>query len=660
VALRESLVWLLPDWSNGILSRYQRFRMRETEVQGYRFGPYGIDSGERLLRRSGELIPLPPKAIDTLLVLVASAGRMVDKGDLMQAVWPDTFVEEGALTRNISLLRKALGDTKEEGGYIETIPKRGYRFAAEVRTDAPEIAAQAPIQPVPAEPVDMPAAARPSALSKWAAPAAVLLLATAVALGTYVSRGRDSAIAAPAARTPASTLAVLPFRNVSDDDAQEYFADGMTEALVTVLAKLGNLRVISLASQAGGRGAAALDAALSDPSISRVLIGSVLRSGERVRINAQLIDPKTRAVYWANDYDRDLKDVFALQSEVAQAIANEIQVTITSEDKQRLQQNRQVNPQALDAYLRGRYSWNRRTEDGMREAVRYFQQAIASDPTYAPAYSGLADSYSVLGSIGIDGAPPNTVMPMAKSAAKEALELDPNLAEAHASLAYVKLSYDWDLPGARQEFARAIALDPSSATAHHWYSHYFMAAGDMANATDQMRAAQRLEPLSSSINIGIGWCYYYSKRYQEAIDQYRAVVEMEPSFPMAHQTLGMAYQQKGMMLDAITEFKTAVELSGENPGSVAGLASAYAAAGQTDLARQELARLNEISKRHYVPAFYIASVYLALGEDAKTFEWGWKALEERTDYLMYLRMEPRAGRLAGNPEFIRVLARLHP
>lgn len=636
--------------------------MREPETEGYWFGPYRIDSGERLLRRSGELIPLPPKAVDTLLVLLAAAGRMVDKGDLMQAVWPDTFVEEGALTRNISLLRKALGDTKEDGGYIETIPKRGYRFAAEVQTAPLEIAVPVPIEPREVEPVAI-AAARRSAFSRWAGPGAILLLAAAVGLGAYALRGRatsNAAVAATAVRTPTSSLAVLPFRNVSQDESQAYFADGMTQALVTVLAKLGNLRVIFLASQAGGRDAAALDTALSDPSVNRVLTGTVLHSGGRVRINAQLIDPKTRAVYWANDYDRDLKDVFALQSEVAEAIANAIQVTITSEDKLRLQQIRQANPQALDAYLRGRYSWNRRTEEGMREAVQYFQQAIAFDSSYAPAYSGLADSYSVLGSIEIAGASPKTIMPMAKSAAKKALELDPNLAEAHASLAYVLLSYDWDLPGARQEFERALALDPGSATAHHWYSHYFMAAGDMASATQQMQAAQRLEPLSSSINLGIGWCYYYSKRYQEAIDQYRAVVETEPAFPLAHQTLGMAYQQKGMLPEAIAEFQTAVDLSHENPGTVAGLASAYAAAGQTDLARQELARLNEIAKRHYVPAFYIASVYLAMGEEGKTFEWGWKALDERTDYLIYLRMEPRAGRLAGNPEFIRALARLHP
>ena len=619
--------------------------MSEPEIQGYRFGPYRIDTGERLLRRADELIPVPPKAIDTLLVLIASAGRMVDKGDLMKAIWPDTFVEEGALTRNISVLRKALGDNGEEAGYIETIPKRGYRFVSAVEIGTP---ANGPSPPP-----------RPSLLARWAAPAGVLLLAAMVALVTYVIRGRE-AIAIPVAKVPTDALAVLPFRDVNEDAEQEYFADGMTQALVTVLAKLGNLRVISLASQAGGREGAALDAALRDPSIKRVLTGTVLRSGGRVRIDARLIDPKTRAVYWANGYDRDVKDVLDLQSAVAQAIANEIQVTMTEEDRRRLQQNRQVNPEALDAYLRGRYFWNRRTEDGMRKAAQYFKQAIALDPAYAAAYSGLADSYSVLGSVGIDGMPPKTVMPMAKAAAEKALELDPDLAEAHVSLAYVKLSYDWDLAAARQEFARAMTLDPALATAHHWYSHYFMATGDLGKATEQMQAALRLEPLSPSINIGIGWCYYYGQQYEKAIDQYRTVVEMDPSFPMAHQTLGMAYQEKGMMQEALAEFKRAVSLSDSSPGTVASLASGFAAAGQAALAHQELARLEELSKRRYVPAFYIASIHLALGDNAKTFQWAWKALDERSDYFLYLRMEPRAGKLAGNPEFIRLLARLHP
>ena len=434
----------------------------------------------------------------------------------------------------------------------------------------------------------------------------------------------------------------------------------MTQALVTGLAKLGNLRVISLASHAEGKDSAVITNALRDPSIKRVLTGTVQRSGGRVRIDAQLIDPKTRAVYWANEYQRDLKDVLALQSAVAQAIAIEIQVMMTTEERGRLQEQRQVNPQALDAYMRGRYFWNRRTEQGMRRASQYFQQSIDSDPGYAPAYSGLSDSYSMLAAVGIDVMPPNTAMPMARAAALKAIELDPNLAEGHVSLAYVKFAFDWDLPGARQEFERAMALDPAAATGHHWFSHYYMAAGDLGKAMEEMRAALRLEPLSPSINIGIGWCYYYGKQYDKAIELHRSVVEMDPSFPMAHQALGMAYQQKGMVQEAVAEFKTAVAVSGNSPSSVAGLASAYAAAGQIDLARRELDHLRSLSRVRFVPAFHFATVHWALGEIGGTFQWGWKALDERSDYLMYLRTEPRASGLATHPEFMRVLARLHP
>jgi len=621
------------------------------DIQGYEFGKYRIDAAERLLHRGDELISLPPKAIDTLLVLVVNAGRMVDKSDLMKAVWPDTFVEEGALTRNISMLRKALGDSGDEAVYIETIPKRGYRFVAPVHSGGTD-----PRKADPAEALPVP----PHWFAVWAAPAGVLLLAAAVALVTYRVFERPAQPVSSNAKPALNRLAVLPFRNVESDPAQDYFADGMTQALVTGLAKLGNLRVISLASEAGGRGdASALDSIVRNQSVSHVLTGTVLRSGGRVRIDAQLIDPKTRAVFWANYYERDVKDVLALESAVAEAIASEIQVSLTAEQRQRLQPKRQVSPEALDAYLRGRYFWNRRTEEGMRRAVRYFQQAIETDPTYAPAYSGLADSYSMLGSIGIDGMPPNTAMPMAKAAAQKAIEIDQELAEGHVSLAYVKLSYDWDLSGASEEFSRAMALNPASATAHHWYSHYFMAAGDLGKATEQMQEAVRLEPLSPSINIGIGWCSYYMQQYDKAIEQYRSAVEMDPSFPMAHQTLGMAYQQKGMYPEAIAELQQAVSLSGSSPTSVAGLVSAYAAAGKVVEARQELARLDEISRRRYVPALYFASSHLALGDTATTFAWGWKALGEHSDYLMYLRVEPQVGKLAGNPEFVKLLGRLH-
>jgi len=619
-------------------------------IEGYEFGQYRIDTGERLLRRGDELISLPPKASDTLLVLVRSAGRMVDKGDLMKAVWPDTFVEEGALTRNISLIRKTLGDMGDEAAYIETIPRRGYRFVAPVRMFVVEPAGAAAPTPPPSS--------RPAL--KWIVLAVVLLLTGIGAIAKFVVGNIDTRPLAPLA-APANALAVLPFRSVEKDvSEQDYFADGMTQAVMTRLANLRNLRLVSFLSDVNGKQDTNAWAEIRrNQSINRVLTGSVLRSGGRIRIDAQLIDPRTRDVYWANSYERNIEDVLALESAVAEAIASEIQVNITAGDRERLRHQPQAKPEALDAYLRGRYFWNRRTEDGLRRAAEYFQQAISADPTYALAYTGLADSYSLLGSVGTDGMPPNKAMPLAKSAAQKALELDPNLADGHISLAYVKLSYDWDLPGAAREFSRALELNPSSATARHWYSHYFMAEGDLGKATDQMREALRLEPLSPSINIGVGWCLYYSRQYDRAIEQFRSVAEIDPSLPLAHQTLGMAYQQKGLFDQAIEEYKRAAAFSSNSPASVAALASAYAAGGKVAEARQELGQLEEMSRTRYVPAFYFATVHYAMGDLAKTFEWGWKAIGERCDYLMYLGVEPRVGKLAGNPEFIRAMAALH-
>jgi DNA-binding winged helix-turn-helix (wHTH) protein/TolB-like protein len=628
--------------------------MLPAAMEAYEFGPYRIDTGERLLHRDGELVPLPPKVAETLLVLVGNAGRMVDKADLMKAVWPDTFVEEGALTRNISLLRKTLGDTGDQAVYIETIPRRGYRFVAPVRTmgtvETPGGNQDAPEEPQP-----------PSSrfTAKWMILAGILLLAGIGAIARFLTADGGARAVAPA-MTPANTLAVLPFRSAEKDASQDYFAEGMTEALITRLANLRNLRVVSLAADGGGqKDEPAWTAVLKNQSVNRVLTGTIFRSGGRVRINAQLKDPSTRVLYWAASYERDFQDVLALESDVAEAIASEIQVTITAKDRERLRQQRSAKPEALDAYLRGRYFWNRRTEDGLQRAVGYFQQAIAADPTYAPAYAGLADSYSLLGSVEIDSMPPRKAMPLAKAAALKALELDPELAEGHNSLAYVKLSYDWDLPGAEREFSRALELNPSYATAKHWYSHYFMAAGNLAKASELMREALQLEPLSPSINIGIGWCLYYSRQYDQAIEQFRSVTESDPGLPLAHQTLGMAYQQKGLLDQATEEYKRAAAFSNNSPSSVAALAGIYATAGKLAESRRELALLDEMSRTRYVPAFYFATVHFAMGDMGKTFEWGWKAIGERTDYLLYLRVEPRVGKLAGNPEFIRVMAALH-
>ena len=396
-----------------------------------------------------------------------------------------------------------------------------------------------------------------------------------------------------------------------------------------------------------------------DQEITHFLTGTVQQSNGRVGIHAELMDPKTHAVSWANYYERDMKDVLAMEAAAAEEIANEIQVAITTEERQHLEQNHKINPEAWLAYQRGRYFWNRRTEDSLNRALQFFQEAIEFDPSFALPYTGQADSYSLLGSIGIDGMRPDKAMPLAKAAAEKALQMDPTLAEAHVSLAYVKLSYDWDLDGAQKEFARAIALDPSSAKAHHWYSHYFMGANDLTKATEQMQLAIRLEPLSPIINLGIGWCYYYSRQYDQAIEQYRSVTEMDPSLPMAHQTLGMAYQQKGLYPQAIADFQRANALSGNSPTSLAALASAYGAAGQVAEARRGLAQLQELSRTRYVPALYFAMVHNSLGETVSALKFGWTAASERSDYLVYLRLEPQVGKLAGDTRFLSLIGSLH-
>jgi DNA-binding winged helix-turn-helix (wHTH) protein/TolB-like protein len=621
-------------------------KMAEPEIHGYQFGPYRIDAQERLLHRGEELISLPPKALDTLLVLLDGAGRMVDKSDLMKAVWPDTFVEEGALTRNISLLRKALEDTGDESRYIETIPKRGYRFVA-------------PVQSGPLAASPPPGATRTSWKAAWVAPLGFLLICSIVALVTYWTRGRP-AEPTPAVRNATHIVGVLRFRNVEADPSQEYFADGITQALMTPLKRLGNLRVIDLTSESSGSADSdALNRLVRDQGITNFLTGTVQQISGRVRIDAQLMDPKTHDVSWANFYERDMKDVLALEAAAAEAIVNEIQVAVTAEERRQLQQNRPVNPEAWLAYQRGRYFWNKRTEDGLNRALQFFQRAIEIDPTFALPYTGQADSYSLLGSIGIDGMRPDKAMPLAKAAAEKALQMDPDLAEAHVSLAYVKLSYEWDLSGAQHEFARAIALDPASAKGHHWYSHYFMAANDLNKATEQMQLAIGLEPLSPIINLGIGWCYYYTHQYEKAIEQYRSVVEMDPSLPMAHQTLGMAYQQKRLFPQAIAEFQRAVALSGNSPTTVAALASAYGFAGQATEARRELAHLEEISRTRYVPALYFAMIHNSLGETATALKFAWTAASERSDYLVYLHLEPQVGKLAGDTRFLSLIGSLH-
>src|SRR5579871_97299 len=610
--------------------------MVNSEKHLYEFGSFRIDNMERLLLSGTETIPLTPKAVDTLLVLLANSGKVLEKDEIIKRVWPDTFVEEGALARNISVLRKALGDGNEDFRFIETIPKRGYRFVAPVRD------LNAVPKEQPGDRFEKPTQRR---LPRMLWLVGTVLLAV-VAIVTFWWRQTHS-------RATIRSLAVLPLSNPSHDPAQEYFADGMTEELINSLAKIEALKVISRTSAMTYKGMKdkSLPQIARELKVDGIVEGSVIQSNNRVRITVRLFEGKTERQLWAQSYERDLRDVLALRSDVASAIAREIQVKLTPREQQRLAQSRPVNPLAYLAYSYGRYCWNKRTPEDFQRALDYFQRAINLDSSYAPAYAGMADAYALLGSIGVDAYPPNDVMPKAKEAALKAVSLDDGLAEGHTSLGYVRLSYDWDLAAAESEFKRAIDLNPGYATAHHWHAHYFLARAQTEQALVEIKRAQRLDPLSFSINVGLGWCLYQARRYDDAIAQYRSTLEIDPDFSLAHCTLGMALTQKQLYDNALTEFNKALTLHGSRSFALANIARTYALAGKQGEAKKVLRDLENSAKQEYVPAMYIAAIYAALGQGDRSLRWIQKAYEERSDYMIYLKTEPSVDAFRSNPRF---------
>jgi len=602
--------------------------MEQPQKQAYEFGPFRFDAAARVLYRGAEIVPLSPKAADTLLVLLEHRGQVVDKNELLRLVWPDTFVEEIGLARNISALRKSLGD---ESIYIETIPKRGYRFLGEEQSS--QGAGGSATTPVDQE-------GRPPKQRVWLL--AILAVATLVAVALFFAlRSRPSGFRA-------ASIAVLPLRNLSNDPAQDYLSDGLTEELATVLAKTG-ARVIASDSVRQLRQGATLDEVGRRLGVEAVVEGTVLASGERVLVNARLIEVRSGRLVWAESYQRSLADVIALQSELAVTIGRELTATVSPAAKQRAP--RPVQPEAYRSYLKGRYFWNKRTETGLRKAIEAFQEAIAGDPSWAQPYTGVADSYALLASSFYDAMPPREAMPAAKTAALKALELDPQLAEAHTSLAYVRMAYDWDLPAAEQEFRQALQSSPGYATAHHWYAHWLLAAGKPEQAAIEMRQAQSLDPLSLPVNVGVGWCWYFARRYDTAIAQYRRALELDDGFALAHQALAMALEIQGGYPDAIAEFQKAVTLSGGSASAVASLGHAYGLAGKKREAQTQLNRLEEVARNRYVPAIYRAEIYLGLGDRDRAAVWMSRARDERSEYLIYYKLGPSFDSLRGDPRF---------
>jgi TolB-like protein/DNA-binding winged helix-turn-helix (wHTH) protein/Flp pilus assembly protein TadD len=628
-----------------------------------RFGVFELDLRAGELRKRGLRVRLQEQPFQVLTMLLENRGEVVTREELQKKLWPaDTFVDfDHGLNKAINKIREALSDSAESPRFVETVARRGYRFIAEVGVSdaaparSPEFAgdpptpAEAPGRPDVTEKIAVPRRVLPPSLP-WKIAGCVLLLLVA-ALATWKLRSWNRP--APVIRS----LAVLPFESLSSDPSQDYFADGMTDELISDLGQISALRVISRTSVMGyKRARKPLPQIARELKVDAVVEGTVLRSGDHVRITAQLIEASADKHLWSNSYEGELQDTLALQNNVARAIADQIRISLNPQEQAALRNAKVVNPKAYVSYLKGRYFWNKRTTDGLKVAMAYFKQAIEEDPKYAQAYSGLADTYALLGDWQYAVMTPKEALPKAKAAAIKALELDLALGEAHNSLAFCLDAFDWDFDAAGKEFRRAIELNPGYATAHHWYAWHLALLHRYDEALAEMRRAESLDPLSLVINADLAELLALAHSYDESIQQSRKTIEMDPNFGLAHNHLGQAYLQKHLNDQAVEELQKAVQLSGGSPTCIASLARAYVASGKRSEAEKLLSELKKRSNPSHSLASEIAVIYAALGDTDQAMTWLKKGYEERFNPGVLLR--PGLDPLRTDPRFEELVRRI--
>jgi len=620
-----------------------------------RFGTFEVSLQSGEVRKAGVRIRVQQQPMKLLELLLERPGEVITREELRGRVWPDESFGDFDQAVNIAIakLRSALGDSAENPRYIETLPKRGYRFIAEVSVVDTNIIKKRP-QVAAGESAAETAHQLPGTGSgvtpgrqAWRTRGVITALAVilmSAALAVWFLRLRGPA------PTGIRSLVVLPLENLSGEASQDYFADGMTDELITDLAQISALRVISRTSAMVYKGARKpLPQIARELNVDAVVEGTVLRSGDQVRITAQLIQAADDKHLWAESYEGNVRDTLALQNKVAGAIAEQIRINLNPQEQAALRNAKVVNPEAYESYLKGRYFWNKRTASGLNVALAYFNQAIEQDPNYAQAYSGLSDTYALLGDWQYAVMTPKEALPKAKAAAMKALELDDNLSEAHNSLAFCLEGFDWDFDAAGKEFRRAIDLNPGYATAHHWYAWHLSLLGHNAEAIAEMRKAENLDPLSLIINADLAELLLIAHFPDESIQQSRKTLEMDANFALAHNQMGQGYLEKHMFGEAIAEIQKAIQLSGGSPTFTANLARAYAASGQQAAAME---RLNDLKKRAASGDPHssdIAMIYAALGNSDQAMAWLDKSYEQRFNPGVLLR--PGFDPIRSDPRF---------
>lgn len=648
----------------------------------YEFDGFRLDAQNRRLfsRETGKPVPLTPKALELLLVLVRSQGRVLTKDELLEAVWDNSFVQESNLSQTIFVLRKALGDNTKEPRLILTAPNRGYRFIAAVKVISPDAddgildsdligsethfesvdldgATEVETQPDEPNLTASPATTfTPSVFRQKKGIVAALGLVVVLFLGLAYWSTRPAP--PPKTITQVKSIAVLPFKNIGGQIDDAYLGQGLAEVLITELSNLKTV-VVRPTTAVTKYGEASPDPKRigSELDVEAVVMGRVQKFDENIRVTVQLVRVSDGATLWAETFDDKFTNIFAVQDSIATQVTSSLAITLTSGERQQLAKRYTANTEAFQLYLQGRYFWNKRSEEGLQKAVEFFTQATGKDPGFARAYSGLTDSYMLMGILDL-GMNPREAITRAKAAAQKAIALDDTLAEPHTSLAFMAYNYDFDWVNADRQFRRAIELNPNYATAHHWYSQFLNCVKRFDESEAEIKEALQLDPSSLIINVDYGAMFYYSRRYDQAVAQYRKTLEFEPRFALAHQELGRAYTFQQRYDEAIAEYNQAIEISGRRPYLLALLGYAYGMSGKRTEAETLLQELEALSKQRIVLPFNFITIHLGLNDSKKAMEWMEINFKERQSALIVLGIEPRYDPLRSEPRFQEMLREL--
>jgi DNA-binding winged helix-turn-helix (wHTH) protein/TolB-like protein/Flp pilus assembly protein TadD len=656
----------------------------------YEFGPFRLDPVRHRLTRDGELIPLTPKALELLLALIQHSGKVVEKDELMQRVWPDTFVEESNLSVHVFALRKALGETLEGQSYIETVPRQGYRFMASVRdasiNGAELVVERHTLSRVTIEEQDVhtdvdsrkagPTLPSGSTSPTWLVPASVTergaparayqwlrkrtvfipLTLFFVLTAGVAYRQLSNEAKPPQTSAEVKSLAVLPFRTLGGATDEGYFGLGLADALITQFGQTQRLvvRPTSAVGKYAEREYDPLEVGRA-LGVEAVLEGHTQRAGERLRVTARLVRVSDGVSLWAGTFDEKMTDIFAVQDSISRQV-NQALISDFGETEARSPAKRPTeNVEAYQLYLKGRYLWSKK--DGITKAVKYFEQAILIDPKYAQAYSGLADCYLALSEFSV--IPREEGYSKATSAAEQAVLLDPGLSEAHTTLGFIRLTRDWDYISAEREFKRAIELDPNDATAYQFYGVYLLAVGQTDAAIAQTRRALQLDPLSILNNSQLARCLYLARRYDETIEQSRKTLELDSTSSSSLVYLGQSYAHKGMFAEATAELQKSLEMSNGRAEMKSALGYVYAVSGRTNEAQQLINELAGLNRESSFVSYHIAAIHAGLGEKEQALTWLEQAYQERDIFMgVRLKTDPKLDSLRSDPRFQNLLRRV--